>query len=148
MQVDVSQSRLRLFRGFLTSILFLSLVFLAGASQAQNSEISGWIWLDFDGDGFLTTGEPVIEGAEVRLLDAQDTLLQTKLTAADGSYAFPSLNADIYTVQVMSYSLPPGVVLVRLKLRSLMKSLKNSETRLLSERSMSMKTQTVLRNTV
>jgi protocatechuate 3,4-dioxygenase beta subunit len=65
--------------------------------------VSGSAWYDEAGEI-----KPV-EGAEVHLLDAQDTLLQTVLSDADGLYRFDALMPGEYKLSV---TMPAGYVVI------------------------------------
>lgn len=51
-------------------------------------QIGNYVWFDSDRDGVQDADEPPIEGATVRLLDADGTELATTTTDADGEYYF------------------------------------------------------------
>lgn len=65
--------------------------------------VAGSVWYDEAGEI-----KPV-EGAEVRLLDAQDTLLMTALSDAEGQYRFDALMPGEYKVSV---NMPSGYVVI------------------------------------
>lgn len=66
----------------------------------QDASVTGRLWSDTDGDGFYT-GEPVLAGAQVDLLDATgSTVLATTTTGNDGTYAFDGLGAGDVVVRV------------------------------------------------
>ncbi len=58
--------------------------------------ITGTVWADTDGDGLQDAGEGGVAGVTVRLYDADDNLLATVTSAADGTYAFDELPAGQY----------------------------------------------------
>ncbi|VAW37560.1 hypothetical protein MNBD_GAMMA01-977 [hydrothermal vent metagenome] len=69
--------------------------FVTGANQ-----ISGIIWDDSNGDGIYDNDETGIELAEIKLLDTNQQVLQTKLTNNTGNYQFDPVNNGQYTLQV------------------------------------------------
>ncbi len=58
--------------------------------------ITGTVWADTDGDGLQDAGEGGVAGVTVRLYDADDNLLATVTSAADGTYAFDNVPAGQY----------------------------------------------------
>ncbi len=68
------------------------------------------VWRDNDGDGVQDGGgETGINGVTVRLLDADDNVIDTQVTAGDGGYLFSNLGPGDYTVEVIPASLPAGL---------------------------------------
>ncbi|RPJ39753.1 MAG: hypothetical protein EHM35_01550, partial [Planctomycetaceae bacterium] len=67
--------------------------------------ISGVKYNDLNGNGVRDAGEPGIAGWTVNLEQPAGTIIQTKSTAADGSYIFTGLAAGTY---VLSEVLQPG----------------------------------------
>jgi hypothetical protein len=70
---------------------------------AGTASIAGLVWDDVDGDGTRGAGEPGKSGVTVYLdvndNNALDAGEPTKITAADGSYSFPDLDAGSYVVR-------------------------------------------------
>lgn len=65
----------------------------------QVGTISGVLWDDDSNDGVLDAAETGrLEGIWVALIDANNTVVQTTTTAADGSYMFEDVPAANYTV--------------------------------------------------
>jgi hypothetical protein len=62
--------------------------------------IDGTVWIDQDHNGLRDLDAPYA-GLTVNLLDGQGNVINTMLSEADGSYAFESLLADDYYVQVV-----------------------------------------------
>jgi uncharacterized repeat protein (TIGR01451 family) len=58
------------------------------------------VWFDADRDGRQGATEDPVVGAIVRLLDADDAVLATTTTDADGNYLFDRLDPGTYRVQV------------------------------------------------
>ena len=67
--------------------------------------ISGVKYNDLNGNGMRDAGEPGMAGWTINLEQPAGTVIQTKSTAADGSYIFTSLAAGTYAV---SEVLQPG----------------------------------------
>jgi hypothetical protein len=68
----------------------------------------------YTADGLLTPDEPGIEGVEVHLLqtDCTGTVVGSILTNADGAYAFSSLAAGPYCVQIDALANPNSTILI------------------------------------
>jgi fimbrial isopeptide formation D2 family protein/uncharacterized repeat protein (TIGR01451 family) len=62
--------------------------------------IGDFVWLDANGDGVQDPGEPGIGGVTLELRDSGNNFLTSTTTLADGSYIFPGLSPDIYSVDV------------------------------------------------
>jgi protocatechuate 3,4-dioxygenase beta subunit len=69
------------------------------------AELSGYVYHDRNDNGERTSGEEGIPGVTLALLDPQGQVVQTELTAADGSYHFTGLPAGTYRI---SQSQPKG----------------------------------------
>lgn len=72
--------------------------------------ILGRLWHDLDADGLAEAGEAGLNGVTVQLLNGSATVIATVTTSGNGNYAFPLLPAGIYTVRVVSSTLPAGAV--------------------------------------
>jgi hypothetical protein len=72
-----------------------------------NASVSGFVWEDFNNDGFVNFGENVIEGVTVQLLDENGVVIDTTTTDQDGLYAFDQLDAGTYGVMEVQ---PAGFV--------------------------------------
>ncbi len=70
--------------------------------------ISGRLFTDDNGDGLDSSSDRPLAGVTVELRDALGNLLQTTVTAADGSYSFTDLLPIAYTVGPDVSTLPPG----------------------------------------
>jgi hypothetical protein len=76
----------------------------AGAIQALTpptapSTISGFVYEDFNNDGLIDFNEMAIAGTQVKLLDAEGTVLQTATTDENGLYVFQDVAPGVYQVQ-------------------------------------------------
>lgn len=78
-----------------------------------NGAIGDRVWIDHNGDGIQDPGETGIDGVELTLYSAgpdglfwtaDDVIVATTTTNADGSYIFDNLPAGAYTVQVTGSS--------------------------------------------
>lgn len=87
---------------------------------AGNGSISGTIFDDADADGTQDAGEGGLPGVMVSLIDpgpdgmfgtADDVVIATATTDANGNYTFPGLPPGNYRVDVVESTLPPGVML-------------------------------------
>ncbi len=74
-------------------------------------QIGDFVWRDWNGNGVQDPGEEGLPGVTMRLYASDGTtLLQTKVTGADGSYLFSGLDAGTYVVKVHS-GVPAGYTL-------------------------------------
>ncbi len=60
--------------------------------------IRGRVHGDLNGDCTYQDGEPLLQGVEVRLLDAAGNILAKTFTGADGTYSFGGLAPGVYSV--------------------------------------------------
>ena len=67
-------------------------------NQDLCASIGDYVWSDLDADGIQDNNEPGIEGAEVKLLDADDNVLETTSTDFNGFYSFTELIPGDYKV--------------------------------------------------
>ena len=70
--------------------------------------IGDTIYLDLDGNGSQTSGEPGIEGVRIELISAANggyPIAET-FTDENGNYSFGNLAADDYTVRIFTNTLP------------------------------------------
>ncbi|MBB3019294.1 hypothetical protein FHR70_002359 [Microvirga lupini] len=67
---------------------------------APTGSLSGQVWLDLDQDGIQDDGQETgLPGIEVRLIDANGTILSTVTTDDKGEYRFSNLSFGTYDVQ-------------------------------------------------
>ncbi len=81
------------------------------AELANNSSISGRVWLDVNNDGVLAAGEAGIAGVTIELSGtdlAGRNVALTTITGADGTYRFDQLAPGSYTLREPSQ--PPATV--------------------------------------
>jgi uncharacterized repeat protein (TIGR01451 family) len=71
-----------------------------------SATLGDFVWEDLDADGIQDVGEPGIQGVTVNLL-TNGTQVGTTMTATNGLYLFPGLNAGDYVVEVIT---PAGFV--------------------------------------
>ena len=69
--------------------------------------IGDYVWIDTDTDGQQDSGEPVISGVKVYLLNASGVKLDSTLTDGSGKYLFDSLLSGSYRVQFVA---PSGTI--------------------------------------
>ncbi len=69
--------------------------------------IGDYVWSDTDTDGQQDSGEPVISGVKVYLLNASGVKLDSTLTDGSGKYLFDSLLSGSYRVQFVA---PSGTI--------------------------------------
>jgi protocatechuate 3,4-dioxygenase beta subunit len=99
----------------LTAVTALVLALTAQPAAANptagwEGSIGGTVWCDANGDGNLNDGEAGIVGVKVILEDEYGWTINT-LTDADGKYIFgPGLDPVMYTVTVVTGTLPAGLV--------------------------------------
>ncbi|WP_160213735.1 SdrD B-like domain-containing protein, partial [Phaeodactylibacter xiamenensis] len=74
-------------------------------NQDLCASIGDYVWSDLDADGIQDSNEPGIEGAEVKLLDADDNVLETTSTDFNGFYSFTELTPGDYKVM---FTTPTG----------------------------------------
>ncbi|MCC7123843.1 MAG: DUF11 domain-containing protein, partial [Acidobacteria bacterium] len=70
----------------------------------NSNSLAGSVYVDVDGNGALTTGEPPIAGVSITLTGTDhlgNAVSQTTVTGADGGYAFLLLRPGTYTVREM-----------------------------------------------
>ncbi|NRA48168.1 MAG: carboxypeptidase regulatory-like domain-containing protein, partial [Phaeodactylibacter sp.] len=67
-------------------------------NQDLCASIGDYVWSDLDADGIQDVNEPGIAGAEVKLLDANDNVLETMTTDVNGFYSFTELTPGDYKV--------------------------------------------------
>lgn len=72
--------------------------------------IEGRVWNDLDADGATDAGETGFGGVTVQLINTTGTVVATTTTNSNGSYSFPLLPAGIYTVRVVTSTLPCGAI--------------------------------------
>ena len=74
------------------------------------SIVGNLIFLDADGNGFLSAGDSGLEGVEVELLDGNtDAVIERTKTNESGLYLFGSLDAGDYKVKVNTTTIPSGL---------------------------------------
>ncbi|WP_167546893.1 SdrD B-like domain-containing protein [Stieleria maiorica] len=79
---------------------FSSEAYVIGLSgDVELASLGDFVWHDLDADGIQDAGEPGIPGVQVNLKDAGGVVIDTTVTAADGSYAFTGLQPGTYSVQ-------------------------------------------------
>jgi len=75
----------------------------AGLTEAQvTTSMSGTVWLDTDDDGKYDTDENGIQGINVNLLRADESIVSSIFTDASGAYSFTDLDAGDYILEVVS----------------------------------------------
>jgi len=62
------------------------------------ASISGRVHAEYNGDCIVDPGEPLLAGVTISLYDADNKLVQTTTTDADGRYTFSMLTAGTYRV--------------------------------------------------
>ena len=73
--------------------------------QSIDATVGNLVWLDRNGNGQLDSDETALPGVAVTLRDANNVLLASTATDANGHYQFTGLPAGTYTVRVTP---PPG----------------------------------------
>jgi hypothetical protein len=76
--------------------------FTISKGAPSSGTVSGLSWQESDGDGVRETGETLLQGKEVRLYTATNTLVSTQTTAAGGTYAFTGIAPGNYYVQFIA----------------------------------------------
>jgi len=71
----------------------------ASFGDIQAGTISGAVFNDINGNGIQDPGENGVGGVSVDLVDADGDVVDTAVTAGDGSYVFPGVLPGDYTVQ-------------------------------------------------
>ena len=74
------------------------------AGMVGTLSIGNLVWFDLDGDGAVDDGEPVLDGVNVRLLDADNGNAEVATTTTDsnGRYLFDGLTPGNYIVEVQT----------------------------------------------
>ncbi len=67
--------------------------------------ISGHVFVDTNNNGALDSGEPLLSGVTVYLLDESHTQIASTQTNQNGEYSFTNLNPGVYGVEEVQ---PPG----------------------------------------
>ena len=84
-----------------------------GYEPARIGAIGDTVWFDLDGDGVLDANEEGIANVTLELVDADDQVVATEVTDANGRYTFADVpGADGYTVRVDATTLPAGATQV------------------------------------
>lgn len=99
-------------RNILTTLALAALLVVVVPAAAQFGQIGGRVWNDVDQDGAVDTNEYGYSNVTVRLKDAGGTVVDTRQTSdfdPHGFYAFPSLAAGTYTVEVDTTTLPTNL---------------------------------------
>ncbi|MEQ1839814.1 MAG: SdrD B-like domain-containing protein [Verrucomicrobiales bacterium] len=80
------------FASFLTLLVALFFA-VPGKVHAQGGvrTVSGFAFVDADGDGEFDEGEEILSGVEVFLLDANGKVVATAVSGEDGTYTFPNV---------------------------------------------------------
>ncbi|NNF63751.1 MAG: hypothetical protein HKN07_05765, partial [Acidimicrobiia bacterium] len=82
----------------------------AGATGYQPvGSVVGSLWFDVDAEGTIATGEPLVGGVLIELVNSSGTVVASTTTAADGSYRFDDVPLGTYTVSVAGTP-PWGIV--------------------------------------
>ena len=68
-------------------------------TDPKTSSIGDRLWIDTNGNGVQDGGEAGLGGVTIQLLNAAGVVVATTTSAADGSYLFENLAADIYQLQ-------------------------------------------------
>ncbi len=71
-----------------------------GYPNPSGSTIGDRLFVDTNGDGIDDPGEPGLGGVTITLLNDSGDPIASTVTAADGSYSFPGLPDDTYTVVI------------------------------------------------
>lgn len=73
---------------------FILLFFFIGFSFPLHAQISGTVFRDFNNDGIMQAGtEPGVSGVTVNAYDANNTVINTTVSAANGTYTLPFTSA-------------------------------------------------------
>ncbi len=84
--------------------------FAQGAVLAT-AAIGDQVWMDTDLDGVFDSGEAVLAGVTVSILNPVSGTTQTAVTGASGQYLFAALTAGTYEVSVVSSTAPESTSL-------------------------------------
>ena len=68
-------------------------------NQMLLASVVGTKWLDLNANGQADEGEQGLAGVTINLLDAEGEIIDTTVSASDGSYTFEGLKAGEYTVE-------------------------------------------------
>jgi hypothetical protein len=86
-----------------------SAVASSSATSGTAAFLSGVVYYDANFDGVRDSGDWAIRDAIVSLTCASDNTVLIATTDANGAYSFKSLNADDYTITLLTPSTAPGV---------------------------------------
>jgi protocatechuate 3,4-dioxygenase beta subunit len=67
--------------------------------EVEPASISGYVHIDKDGDCMFDEGEPPLAGVVIQLLDANNSVVATTTTNAEGFYKFADLEPGTYGVR-------------------------------------------------
>lgn len=99
-------------RKWITSTLLVSMCAAPVIAQASVGAISGFVWLDLNGDGAQASNEPAVPNVGISLLDADNSnaVVSNAVSGADGTYQFSGLDFSQYFVR---FELPNGCEFTR-----------------------------------
>ena len=74
-------------------------------TESDMFSISGIAYVDANGNGMLDEDEPRLSNVSVDLYDANDVVISSIITDADGAYTFEDLQQDYYSLNIVSSSM-------------------------------------------
>jgi hypothetical protein len=77
------------------------LVDLLSGDLIAPAVIGDLVWIDFNANGVVDTGEVGAPGVTVNLYDSNNVLISTDVTDSDGHYLFPNLPPGDYHLEVV-----------------------------------------------
>ncbi len=69
-------------------------------SQAGTRTVTGFAFVDANGNGVYDEGEEILRGVEVFLIDADGNVVATATSDDNGNYTFPEVPYGVYTIMV------------------------------------------------
>ncbi|RMD76401.1 MAG: hypothetical protein D6818_00295, partial [Bacteroidetes bacterium] len=85
-------------------------IYFCESTPSNHGTIGDFVWYDADGDGVQDAGEAGLANVIVELYDANNHLLATDTTDAQGLYSFPDVMSGDYEVRIRTSTLPAGYI--------------------------------------
>lgn len=91
-------------KAILTLSLFIAILSSAwtpsALSQTGTKSVTGFAFVDANGNGEYDEGEEILRGVDVFLIDADNNVVATATSDENGNYIFPDVPYGVYTIMV------------------------------------------------